>query len=309
MAREYKLDNNWMRRAFGLDFVGPRLPLPDYPVDKKVSLRKVMESVPLSPLGATLQSLTLTRGQWIDLVSGPLLADTVAKWHKLSEGIESIVYYPEAFAAWRDLTNIYKTFDEFKKSIHFRFLTSDLSDKEFFEEYYASDRDRVDLLFSGLEDSSINRKLKKAVLGFLHGDIGRQYSACYVLIIIGVLLSVIGKVTDIDAFIGIVCKTLPQATVGSAGYSVMCNWQKGIKDEGGLAAIPGVWFIKRDNVHLRSGPGKNFESIVKLREQDTFLLQQDPGKGWMKIQTEVHGVRYEGWVSRRFVAFLKSPPK
>lgn len=304
------LDTGWARRAFGLDFVGPRLPLPEYPVDKKIPLRKVFEAIPLSPLGATLQSMSLTRGQWIDLASSELLAGVVAKWNKLCEGAESVVFHYKSLLAFRDITFVYKTFDDFKSCSNFRFLTSGLSFADVLQEHYGSNRNQISALFSNLESSAASRKLKKAVLDLLRGDLGGKYSVEYLLLVIIIVLGFMGKVTDVDGFIAVVCKTLPPENVSSDYYSKICAWQKGSSksDENQLASS-GAWFVKRDNVHLRNGPGVNFDSVVRLREYGTFQLVEDPGTGWLKIKTEVQGLRYEGWMAKRFAVHIKDSKK
>lgn len=303
-------DTSWIRKAFGLDFVGPTRPMPkDESIERlfrRAPLRTVIDLMPMSDLGSTLLSLELEAAEWQTLAAGPLLAETVSRWDAMVRSVRLVVGPNVAFLGRHvEFSKNFKTLDEFKKSSHFKSLTSEFSLEEVFKVHDLSDKDRLDLIFPNAQDSPASRKLKKQILALVRDSKRRDgvvVDSVVIVMLLTLLLSYLNKtaetVVNVDSAIGVICKYIPVSTTDGNILTSICRKQK----EGQAKRATGG-YIRRDSVYLRGGPSKSELALVKMRKYDQFWLLDDPEEGWIKIKIFKDGVPLEGWVYKPFAMF------
>ncbi|UVM18351.1 SH3 domain-containing protein [Pseudomonas sp. B21-023] len=300
MTENEEPDTSWIRKAFNMDFVGPERPRPALPIDTRAPLRKVMESIPLSQLGATLQAMSLDDEQWKKLASSKLMKSATTKWRDLIDGTKYIFFHPEVFNPWKDLTYLYKTFDDFKGSTHFRFLTSTLQLNEILTEYNASNRKKLESIFLNLDSSTPNKKLKKKILNALKDEAISESSKPFLAVLLYAILSTIGHIADIDTFIGIICKQLSRGETNATG-STICKIQASTSTTNSNPSE--IWIIKKENINLRNGPGTKYKTITKLSTPNRItILESKIDSDWIRIETHIDGLPFEGWIYKKFAA-------
>lgn len=311
-----KSESNWIRKSFLMDSIAPSQA--SEKIKLKVPLRKVLEAVPLSILGASLLELELNQEEWHKLASSDELRAVAEKWSSMIEGSNLLVTLPRAFD---NLTGSFKTFRAFKESPQFRMLTSDISVVEVADVHNYSDTIDVEILFSGRVSSTASGPLKKKILKLVRDREHLGLSNLQVALrIFGLLLTLAGsnassllvkgfyiaeKAVALDGLVGAVCRVLPPEPKGWSVYTSLCRAQKG-QD----IAQDGVWLVKSANVNLRAEPASSSESLGKVQPLQTFTPLDDPeNNGWIKVSLELDGVRMQGWIYKKFVAFKKPDKK
>ncbi|SUD46829.1 Uncharacterised protein [Pseudomonas fluorescens] len=302
------VDVSWIRKSFQLDFVGPLRRGIDVP-KLKVPLSKVLKAVPMSPLGTTLMSMKLNRKEWVVLASSEQLAEVSKKWRFLVDSIGTMGNLAKTLGMYPDLAESFKSFEDFKASIHFKMLTSNLSTQEIFDVHEASDRFDIRLLFGDVDNSPVSPKLKSELRRLVkqRNQYGLSREDVAFLLWIWFWLgatSLFNTALSLDQGIGMVCRWIPPQINGAGVYTELCRMQKGVETNDG-----GIWIVDRDNVHLRSGPSKETSSIKKLRFKDSFTLLESSENGWVKVAIEIDGDRITGWIYKPFTSLIKAPVK
>lgn len=301
-----RLDADWLRKSFKIGEGSVVFPESDNPW-RKVPLYKVLKAVPLSSLGTTLQSLTLNQKQWKKLAASDSLKDVARKWRELVEPCNILVDLGDKSLKPLELAKAFETFEDFKNSVHFGMLTSEISTVEIFDIHNYTGKADLKTLFSNIDNAPISKGLKRKLLKLAADHEERGYNAYQIFLIVFFYLQLAvaygyNAAQVLDTLTGMVCRIYPAPVAGWSVYTTACRIQKGLD-----SISEGVWAIKGDNVNLRNAPSAKALSLMKLGAGQTFLLLDDAGNGWYKIAIDVQGVRHDGWIYKRFAMLLKPP--
>lgn len=296
------LDSDWVKRAFALP---DGYVFPDHApsILRRAPLFKVVQAIPLSPLAASLLELELDEPGWHKLAASERMAGVASRWKAIVDGSNFVcsIKINNLLGNFPELTKTFKTFDDFKGSIYFRMLTSELSLKQVFDEHERVDRDSLDLLFEGLSNATSSPELRDELAKLARARAEGKLTLTQVFRILIVMMTLL---KSLDAGLGISCRYIPPARTGLGIYTDICRIQKGEQD----ALRDGLWMVKGQGVNLRAGSSSNTTSLGILKDRQPFKLLQDPGSGWLKVRVSLDGVPTQGWVNRKFAAFVKPIP-